>query len=87
MGDEQNATVLGVGLCAMQVCVPSAWTDDEVTAFANRESPTGISSRWAVRKQADWDKLVSEGYAEPTGAVERVACQGREGFVHVVLEC
>lgn len=87
MSDEQKAAVLGVGLCAMQVCVPAAWTDDEVASFANRESPTGISSRWAVRKQADWDKGVAEGWAKPADATERVACEGREGFVHVVLDC
>lgn len=33
-------------------CVPESWTADEMERFANRDSPTGISSRWRAADAA-----------------------------------
>ena len=60
---------------AMQVCVPGDWTDGQVEEFANRENPAGTEHGWHIRY---------DGYQT------RVACvgeEGRDGFVHIVLEC
>lgn len=66
------------GLCAMQVCVPADFTDEQVSQFANSECPTGIASQWAIRKQ---------GHECLAGCDERVRCEARDGFVHIMLEC
>lgn len=61
-----------------QVCVPADWTDEQVKEFADRENFCGTSGGWFVRKEGD--KLLE-------GAPERIACEERAGFVHVMLDC
>ena len=66
------------GLLGMQVCVPSDYSDQQVEDFANVENPTGIDSRWTIRRQGD------EALA---GCDERVLCESRPGCVHLMLDC
>jgi len=61
----------------MQVCVPSYWNDEQVEEFAERENPCGTRAGWAVRKQ---------GSRYLRGDSERVQCNDREGFVHIMLD-
>lgn len=66
------------GLVTMQVCVPEKFTDEEVEQFANTENPTGISSKW---------EIVRNGNSILNGTNERVKCQERTNFVHLILVC
>lgn len=66
------------GFGSMQACVPADWTDEQVKAFADTANPSGMDNGWFVRKQGD------EALA---GADERVKCEGREGAVHIMLDC
>lgn len=59
----------------IQVCVPEDWTDQQVTDFAERSYPCGTDLGWQIRRQGR-----TEGYQE------RVSCEGRAGFVHVMLD-
>lgn len=65
------------GALDMQVCVPSNWTDEQALAFAEAEFPCGTSVGWVIRKQGDY---------QLAGAKERVACEGRSGFVHIMFD-
>jgi hypothetical protein len=65
------------GLLDMQVCVPGEWGDEQVVKFAQGEYPCGTTGGWQVRKEGD--SLLG-------GCPERVACEGRKGFVHVMLD-
>lgn len=58
---------------SMQVCVPEDYDDETITEFANRNHPTGITSKWSIRTDGP----------DPV----RVTCATRRGCVHVVLEC
>ena len=70
--------VIRVMLLDAQVCVPTTWSDDQATAFVNAENPTGISSRWVMKKNGD--KWLGN---DP----ERNPCDEREGFVHICFSC
>jgi len=65
------------GLLDLQVCVPDYWTDAQALLFAELEAPCGTSMGWQIRKQGD--KLLA-------GQNERVQCQSRDGFVHIMLD-
>lgn len=60
---------------ATQVCVPAAWTDEQVVDFVG---PSGTTGGWQIRRQGD--SLLA-------GCDERVACELREGCVHIMLDC
>ena len=64
---------------AVQVCVPTDWSDDQVLAFAESEYPCGTTHGWAIRK---------EGHERLSGDPERNPCANpvRRGFVHIMLE-
>lgn len=70
--------ILRVNLLSMQVCVSWDTTNAEVEDFANAEHPTGISSRWSIRK---------EGSPHLNGAAERVQCSQWETHCHIMLDC
>jgi len=53
----------------MQVCVPVEWSDEQAVEFGEQEYPCGTTHGWAVRKAMD----------------ERVMCDDKPGFVHLVL--
>ena len=74
---EAEAVVTHYGIFDCQVCVPEGWTDAEVKAFADRSNPAGTTNGWQIRKEGD------EALA---GVAERVACAGRGGFVHIMLD-
>jgi len=61
----------------MQVCVPKDWTDEQVKEFADRENLCGTANGWSIRKEGD--KLLN-------GAPERQPCEGRGGYVHIMLD-
>lgn len=67
------------GLFDSQVCVPAGWTDEQVVAFANAINPCGTTNGWQLRKQADGEK-------DQPGYQERVPCDGRPGYVHIMLD-
>lgn len=64
-------------LLDMQVCVPKEWDDAEVEAFAERENPCGTQAGWQIRK---------EGHPRLSGDPERVSCDERPNYVHIMLE-
>lgn len=64
-------------LLAMQVCVPSDWSDEQVRAFAEGKNPCGTKCGWQIRR---------EGSESLAGAPERQPCADRTGFVHVMLD-
>ncbi len=72
-----EAQVTKTGPLDMQVCVPADWTDEQVKEFADTENLCGAQNGWQIRRQGD--KALA-------GADERVKCEGREGFVHVMLD-
>lgn len=65
------------GVLDMQVCVPADWTDEQVKEFADHENLCGTDHGWQIRRQGD-PALI--------GCDERVKCQGRDGFVHIMLD-
>lgn len=75
---NEDPAVVKAGLFDMQVCVPAYWSDAAVEEFANEKNPTGIGSKWKIRK---------EGHEMLAGSPERVACTRRDQFVHIMLEC
>jgi hypothetical protein len=55
MSDEPNyprVTIYASGICAMSVCALADATVEEIEAHANRETPTGIDSRWKIGTDA-----------------------------------
>ncbi len=65
-------------LLSCQVCVPKDWTDEQAHEFVNRDNPSGTSMGWSICK---------EGSEVLDGAPERVACETRTEYVHIVFEC
>lgn len=74
---SEGAEVTRRGVFDCQVCVPTDWDDYAVKRFADRENLCGTSHGWHIRK---------EGYKGLAGAPERVPCESRPGFVHVMLD-
>ena len=72
-----SAEVTHTGVFDMQICVPKDWTDEEAEKFANQENPCGTSHGWCVRRDGD---------AALAGADERVVCEDRKDFVHIMLD-
>jgi hypothetical protein len=75
--ERKDPVVTKYGILDMQVCVPKDWTDEQVLEFAQKEYPCGTENGWQVRKSGN--KLLN-------GEPERVECNGRNGFVHVMLD-
>ncbi len=69
--------VTKIGLIDMQVCVPSQWNNARVHTFAERLNPCGTVNGWGIRLQGD-EAL--------QGADERVPCEKRKEFVHIMLD-
>lgn len=73
----EGAEIVRRGALDMQVCVPVDWDDYAVKRFADHENLCGTSEGWQVRR---------EGAKALAGAAERVPCQSRPGFVHIMLD-
>ena len=69
--------IIRSGMLDMQVCVPSEWTDKQVIEFAGRMNFCGTINRWQIRKKGD--KLLG-------GDNERVKCEEKDGYVHIMLD-
>lgn len=74
---DAGAVVTRRGALDMQVCVPADWGDDAVKRFADQENLCGTADGWTIRKEGD---------PALKGDPERVACGGRLGFVHIMLD-
>ena len=74
---NQNPQVTQLGALSMQVCVPDNYTDDQAISFAEQEYPCGTINGWFIRREGD-ESL--------SGCHERVSCEGRPGFVHIMLD-
>jgi hypothetical protein len=74
---SEGAEVTRRGVLSMQVCVPADWDDYAVKRFADRENLCVTSNGWFVRKEGD--KALA-------GSPERVPCEKRPGFVHIMLD-
>ncbi len=85
--NSKDAVTTLLGLCSLGVRVPKEWTDEQVEQFANEKEPTGISSRWTIKRQAEYDKDLAEGSIEESAAHERVQCLERPDFCHLLLYC
>ena len=72
-----NPEVTRYGVLDMQVCVPENWSDEQVKEFADEKYLCGSTSGWHIRKEGD--KALN-------GAHERVECEMRDGFVHIMLD-
>ena len=72
-----NPEVIRHSLLSLQVCVPSSWDDEAVRDFAEKERPCGTTNGWEIRRQ---------GSKYLAGCDERVQCQDRPDFVHIVLD-
>ncbi len=64
------------GVLDMQVCVPTRWTNAQIVDFANANNPCGTIAGWHVRK----DRELLRG--DPI----RRQCEGRKGYIHVMLD-
>lgn len=74
---DGEAEATHIGLLDMQVCVPAAWSDEQVLEWCKTHHPCGTTNGWSIRKDGD------PGLA---GDKERTACADREGFVHIMLD-
>lgn len=74
----QPPSVTRMKLASLQVCAPASFTDEEVEEFANRERPTGIDSRWTIRRTGD---------PALNGDPERNPCADDPENVHIMLDC
>lgn len=67
----EKPQVLKRGVLGIGMCVPKAWTDTQVEEFAEADSPCGTTAGWQVYKTGK----------DP----ERVDCEDRAGFIHIVV--
>lgn len=74
MGEKQ-LTIYSKGLCCRSVC--TNMTDlSEIEAEVNRQSSTGIPSKW---------KLAEEPFRD--GSANPCPCEQNEGFQHLLMVC
>ena len=73
----ENPQVTHAGIFSCQVCVPATYTDDEAKDFLESQCPCGTTNGWVIRKDGD-ENL--------GGAPERVPCDSRAGFVHIMFD-
>ncbi len=73
----EQPSVIQRTILAIQVCVPEDWIDEQIREFAEREERCGTTAGWGIRK---------DGNPRLDGTRERICCDTRDGFVHVILE-
>ena len=74
---DQKPEVTRNGMLDCQVCIPKDWTDEQALTFVSMANPCGTQAGWEMRKQ---------GSKYLNGANERVPCEEREGFVHIMFD-
>ena len=72
-----NPSVTWAGILCMQVCVPVEWSDSQVDEFAETMNPCGTVHGWHIRRQ---------GHEHLSGCDERVKCEERDGYSHIMLD-
>ena len=65
------------GVFDCQVCVPKTYSDGQALHFASTANPCGTSGGWQMRKRGD--ELLE-------GDPERVQCEEREDYVHIMFD-
>ena len=73
----QKPELIRSNMLSMQVCVPKEWNDKQVLDFAEKEDSCGIANGWQIRRQ---------GAKDLRGDDERVPCNVREYYVHIMLD-
>lgn len=73
-----KAEIIRHSFLSVQACVPSDWTDEQVIAFAETDTPCGTEQGWYICKQ---------GCEALGGMPERNLCSENDGFVHLLLQC
>ena len=73
-----NPEILKCFELAIQACVPDNYTDDQIISFIDKEEPCGTGYGWFICK---------EGHMNLGGAKQKIPCEDRAGFVHVVVGC
>jgi hypothetical protein len=74
---DEGAAITRRSMLSCQACIPKHWTDAMAKDFADRENLCGTENGWLLRKQGD---------PALSGCDERVQCQERPGFVHVMFD-
>ena len=72
---------LMTGICHCVVCAPAHWTAEQVEDVANRQSPTGISSRWSVADPSPTEN------GEGLHNTSTLPCPDEPGRTHWHLSC
>jgi len=68
--------IIQTKLLAMQLCVPSDWTNEQIIEFAEERNPAGTSAGWRV---------CEDGHKCLGGYPARVNCDEHPGFIHTVV--
>jgi hypothetical protein len=79
-----NPQIVRHGALSIQVCVPEEFEDDQILAFGESEQPCGTRAGWHIRQEAEYDKSTNPNIQK--GRHERVACEDRQGYVHLLLD-
>ena len=64
---------------SMQVCVPSDWSNEKIIEFAEKDYPCGTTGGWSIRTDGEHSLPSALRYQE------RVACEAKPNFVHIIL--
>lgn len=81
---DKQPELLRHHLLSIQVCVPAAWTDEQVIAFGHSVAPRGTTNGWEFRDVEGHDEKGRP--ADRHGDPIRQSCDQHPDFVHVVLE-
>lgn len=73
---SEGITIYASGIVACSVCVPHDMPREEIERLVNMESPTGISSRWAIAEDSFAD-----------GAENPHECELDTSRLHYLLHC
>lgn len=75
--DERIYCIGGVGIVAVSVCAPKDTSCEAIEAWVNTESPTGISSPWAIS-----DDEFADGHPNPCPCDQEPKAR-----LHYLLNC
>ncbi len=72
-----EAEITHYGIFDMQLCVPMGWADEQVLNFAAEKNPSGTETGWQIRREGD---------PALDGDPERIPCDDRSGFIHLMVD-